>query len=110
MFDFEQEDTRDELELMEAGEKEEEEGAKEEVAVDLRPPDELIEEYIQTLILLIERQPAAAAKARAHIEAPRGQCSTSPCTSRRCARSPHSFVPGGAADGALPIARQRGAR
>ena len=41
MFDFEQEDTRDELELMEAQEQEEE---TEEVATDYREPAELIEE------------------------------------------------------------------
>ena len=59
MFDFEQEDTRDELELMEAQEQEEE---TEEVATDYREPAELIEELMQTLLLLVERQPAAAAK------------------------------------------------
>lgn len=61
MFDYEVEDTRDELELMEAAEAEEE-GAKSEHAVDFRPPSEIVEELIQTLMLLIERQPAAAHK------------------------------------------------
>ena len=36
---------------------------KSEHETDLRAPTELIEEFIQTLILLIERQPAAASKA-----------------------------------------------
>ena len=60
MFDFEQEDTRDELELMEEDEKEEEK--KSEHGTDLRPPEDIIEEYMQTLMLLVERQPAAAQK------------------------------------------------
>ena len=61
MFDFEEEDTRDELELMEAQEQEENE-AKSEHEVDFRPPADIIEEFMQTLVLLVERQPAASAK------------------------------------------------
>ena len=49
MFDYEVEDTRNELELMETAE-------------NFHDPAELIEEFMQTLVLLVERQPAASAK------------------------------------------------
>ena len=63
MFDYEQEDTRDELELMDEEEDNEDEQAnKSEHGTDYRPPAEIIEEYIQTLMLLVERQPAVAPK------------------------------------------------
>ena len=58
MFDYEEEDARDELELMDDEGKEGDQ--KSEHGTDLRPPEEIIEEYMQTLMLLVERQPAAA--------------------------------------------------
>ncbi len=63
MFDFEVEDTRDVLALQEEADAalEGKEQAKEEEK-DFRPPSELIEEFMQTLVLLIERQPAASSK------------------------------------------------
>ena len=61
MFDFKVEDTRDELQLLEDLEKEEDE-KRSEHGTDYRPPEELIEEFIQTLVLLVERQAAAAPK------------------------------------------------
>ena len=62
MFDYEAEDTRNELELMEAEENDEAEDKKSEHGTDFRPPADIIEEFMQTLMLLVERQPAAAPK------------------------------------------------
>ena len=61
MFDYEHEDQRDELELLEDEEKEGDD-KRSEHGVDLREPADIIEEYMQTLMLLAERQPAVAPK------------------------------------------------
>ena len=62
MFDIEVEDARNELELMEDADADETTEVKSEHGEDFREPPELIEEFMQTLVLLIERQPAASAK------------------------------------------------
>lgn len=59
MFDFETEDARDAVELAEADENDDE---KSEHETDTREPSDIIEEYMQTLMLLVERQPAVAPK------------------------------------------------
>ena len=59
MFDFEKDDSRDELELLEAEDKDKE---RSEHGEDLRAPADIIEEYVQTLMLLVERQPAVGPK------------------------------------------------
>ena len=52
MFDIEVEDARNELELMEAADADETAEVKSEHGEDFREPPELIEEFMQTLVLL----------------------------------------------------------
>lgn len=59
MFDFDKEDTRDELELVEDADDDTERSTHK---IDLRSPEQIIEEWVQTLMLLAERQPAVSSK------------------------------------------------
>ena len=59
MFDFEKEDDRDELQLVDDADDEENVSQHK---TDFRPPGEIIEEWVQTLMLLAERQPAISSK------------------------------------------------